>query len=106
MASSPESSAFFATLLIVLILMGKSCSKSKHKYSVNPLIFGSRKAQSLRTLKGAATLKIQCDTAFTEHLHQTIIQKEGENASRAKKKNLVIIPLRERSYNAEPLNSS
>jgi len=23
---------------------------------------------SLRTLKGAATLKIQCDTAFTEHL--------------------------------------
>ena len=38
------------------------------KYSVNPIIFGSRKAQSLRTLKGAATLKIQCDTAFTKHL--------------------------------------
>jgi len=35
---------------------------------VNPVVFGSRKAQSLRTLKGAATLKIQCDTAFTEHL--------------------------------------
>jgi hypothetical protein len=40
----------------------------KCKYSVNPVIFGSRKAQSLRTLKGAATLKIQCDTAFTAHL--------------------------------------
>jgi len=33
---------------------------------VNPVIFGSRKAQSLRTLKGAATLKIQCGTAFTD----------------------------------------
>jgi len=71
---------------------------------VNPLIFGSRKAQSLRTLKGAATRKIQCDTAFTEHLHQTIIQKERENANKAK--NLVIIPLREQSYNAESLNNS
>jgi hypothetical protein len=36
---------------------------------VNPVIFGSRKAQSLRTLRGATTLKIQGDTAFTEHLH-------------------------------------
>jgi len=35
---------------------------------VNPVIFGSRKAQSLRTLKGAATLKIQYNTAFTKHL--------------------------------------
>jgi len=35
---------------------------------VSPVIFGSRKAQSLRTLKGAATLKIQGDPAFTEHL--------------------------------------
>ncbi len=44
-------------------------------YSVNPIIFGSRKAQSLRTLKGAATLKIQCDTAFTEHLQKTQVEK-------------------------------
>jgi len=35
------------------------------------VVAGSRRLQPAfgRTLKGAATLKIQCDTAFTEHLH-------------------------------------
>jgi len=49
-------------------MMTVAVAISFQKTSKNPVIFGSRKAQSLRTPKGAATLKIQCDTAFTEHL--------------------------------------